>query len=87
MPTSNGTTSLACDLCGESEARIRYVTRSYGKGSTLLVIENVPTITCPSCGESFLTADTLHELERIKRHRRSLAKNREVAVANFPRSA
>ena len=31
-------------------AELRYVTRSDGKGATLLVIENVPIVSCPSCG-------------------------------------
>jgi hypothetical protein len=30
----------------------------------LLVIENVPVTSCPNCGESYLTAETLHEIER-----------------------
>lgn len=48
--------------------RIRHITRSYGKGAELLIIENIPTISCPSCGETYMTADTLHEIERIKLH-------------------
>jgi YgiT-type zinc finger domain-containing protein len=59
------------------------MTRSYGKGANLLVIENVPVVVCPHCGESYLSAETLHELERIKLHRHSLAKPRNVAVANY----
>jgi YgiT-type zinc finger domain-containing protein len=59
------------------------MTRTYGKGANLLVIENVPVVVCASCGESYLTPETLHELERIKLHRRSLAKRRSVAVASF----
>ena len=35
---------------------------------------------CPHCGESYLTAETLHELERIKLHRRSVAELREIAL-------
>ncbi len=66
---------------------MRHMTKSYGKGGNLLVIENVPVIMCPSCGESYLTAETLHELERIKLHRRSIAKSRQVPVATFPRTA
>ena len=77
------TESLICEICGKSGAQIRHITRSYGKGVTLLVIENVPVVTCPHCGESYLTADTLHEIERIKLHRRSFAKPRSVAVASF----
>lgn len=74
---------MICDICGKDGAEIRNITRSYGKGANLLVIENVPVVVCPSCGESYLTAETLHEIERIKLHRRSLAKPRNVAVANF----
>lgn len=74
---------MICDICGKGEAQIRYMTRSYGKGSNLLVIEEVPVVVCPSCGESYLTAETLHEIERIKLHRRSLAKPKSVAVAQF----
>lgn len=74
---------MICDICGKGEAQIRYMTRSYGKGRNLLVIEDVPVVVCPSCGESYLTAETLHEIERIKLHRRSLAKPKSVAVAQF----
>jgi YgiT-type zinc finger domain-containing protein len=74
---------LVCAICGKGGARIRHVSRSYGTGKELLVIENVPVISCPHCGESYLTAETLHELERIKRHRKSLAIERPVAVAEF----
>ena len=77
------THTTPCDLCGQDGAQIRYMTRSYGKGATLLVIEDVPVIVCSHCGESYLTAETLHEIERIKLHRRSLAKARNVAVASF----
>jgi YgiT-type zinc finger domain-containing protein len=75
--------SLICDNCGEDGAKVRYMTRSYGKGEDLLVIENVPIVSCPQCGESYLTADTLHEIERIKLHRKSFAKTRSVPVAVF----
>jgi YgiT-type zinc finger domain-containing protein len=75
--------TIDCDICGKNGAKIRYMTRSYGKGADLLLIENVPVVVCPHCGESYLTAETLHEIERIKVHRRSLAKPRNVAVASF----
>ena len=74
---------LVCDVCGKEGAKIRYISRSYGKGENLLVIENVPVISCPHCGESYLTAETLHEIERIKLHRQSFAKPRPVSVATF----
>ncbi len=74
---------MVCDICGSEGARVRHVTRSYGKGQNLLVIENVPVVSCPHCGESYLTAETLHEIERIKLHRQSFAQERPVPVAAF----
>ncbi|MCQ3936147.1 MAG: YgiT-type zinc finger domain-containing protein [Chloroflexi bacterium] len=55
----------------------------YGKGANLLIIENVPVVVCPSCGESYLTAETLHEIERIKLHRKNLAKLKSVTAAEY----
>lgn len=74
---------LVCDVCGKQGAKIRYVSRSYGKGDHLLVIENVPVVSCPNCGESYLTAETLYEIERIKLHRQAIAEERSVPVAVF----
>ena len=76
-------TKINCDNCGREEAHIRYVSRSYGKGANLLVIENIPIISCSSCGESYLTADTLQEIERIKLHRKNFAVERSVPVATY----
>jgi len=41
---------------------------------------------CPRCGESYFTAQTMHELERIKALRNSVAMERRVAVAEFHRA-
>jgi len=76
-------TALICDMCGESEAHIRRMTRSYGKGKNLFIIENIPIVSCSSCGESYLTADTMHEIERIKMHKKNFAVERPVLVADF----
>ncbi len=70
---------MVCDICGKEGARIRRVAKTYGKGKEILVIENVPVVTCPHCGESYLEA----EIERIKLHKRSFAVIREVPVAKF----
>jgi len=83
MSTNMKIQTLTCDICGRRGAQIRYVTRSYGKGATLLVIENVPVVVCPHCGESYLTAETLYEIERIKLHRKNIATQKRVSVATF----
>lgn len=72
-----------CDLCGKEGIITRYISRSYGKGDDLLVIENIPLLSCPNCGESYFTAKTLHEIDKIKKHRQTVAIQRSVSVANF----
>lgn len=74
---------IICELCGQEGAEVRRVLRSYGQGADLFVIESVPIVSCPHCDASYLTAETLHELERIKTHRRSWAQQRPVAVAAY----
>jgi len=75
--------TIKCAICGAEEAHVRHVTRSYGKGDRLLVIENVPVVNCPKCGESYMTAETMHEIERIKLHRKNFARERPVSVAEY----
>ena len=73
--------------CGSDRVQLKQVTRSYGKGEALLVIENIPMWSCPDCGESYFTAQTMHEVERIKALRKSVAKSRSVPVAAFEKTA
>ena len=74
---------MICEICGKEGVRVRRVARTYGRGKDILVIENVPVVTCPHCGEGYLEAATLHEIERIKLHKRSFAAKRTVPVVSF----
>lgn len=74
---------MICDICGKKGARIRRVTRTYGRGRSAFLIEGVPVISCPRCGESYLAAETLKEIERIRAHWRQLSTDRRVPVARF----
>jgi YgiT-type zinc finger domain-containing protein len=77
---------MTCDICGTQGTRLRHISRCYGKGKDLLVIENVPVISCLHCGQSYLDAGTLHEIDRIQRKRMSVAVTRPVAVVVFPQA-
>lgn len=74
---------MICDLCDSQNAKIRYISRSYGKKEELFIIEDIPLIVCPECGESYFTAQTLHQIETIKQQKKSLAISRLVSVASF----
>jgi len=72
-----------CDICGRKGARVRRLTRTYGKGKTEFLIRGVPVVSCPHCGGSYLTAQTLRDIDRIKRNRRALTVSRAVPIARF----
>lgn len=72
-----------CANCGRHGVEMRKVTRSFGRGPSLLVIENIPVLSCPHCGESYFTAQTMHEIERIKTLRKSVSVDRTIPVAEF----
>lgn len=74
---------MICDICGKEGVRVREITEAYGKGADLFLIENIPTISCPHCGESYFTTETLHEIKRIKLQRKSFSEQRPVEVALF----
>lgn len=79
--------SVLCVHCASDKLQLKHVTRSYGKGANLLLIENIPMWSCGNCGESYFTAQTMHEIERIKALRKSIAKSRSVPVAAFEKAA
>ena len=74
---------MICDMCGQKGARLRKVPRTYGRGRNMFVIEKIPVVHCPHCGENYMSADTLHEIERLKLHRKHLAVERPVEVIGF----
>ena len=79
--------SQTCANCEAGYAQLKFVTRSYGKSGDLLVIEGIPMWSCATCGQSYFTAQTMHEVERIKALRKSVAKTRAVPVAMFESAA
>lgn len=74
---------MLCDNCGKQGARIRRVARTYGKGKDILVVDNVPVVSCSHCGESYLEAEALHKIERLKLHKKSFAVKRSVPVVEY----
>ena len=74
---------MICDLCGKEGAKLRRIIETYGTGQDLLMIKDIPMVSCPNCGESYFTAETLHEVEYLKQQRQRLAVMQPVAVMQF----
>ena len=70
-------------MCGVEGTLVRYVSRSFGKAERLLVIENIPYLFCPSCGERYFTAVTMREIERIKMTKTSRIRRRSIPIVSF----
>ena len=62
---------------------MRRVTKSFGRGRSAFLIEGVPVVACESCGQSYMTAQTVQEIERIRLHWRQLAVEKKIRVAKF----
>jgi YgiT-type zinc finger domain-containing protein len=71
------------DMCGAATPRIRHVTRSFGRGGRLVVIENIPYVFCPRCGERYFTAATMREIERLKMLKVARVRRRAVPIVSF----
>jgi YgiT-type zinc finger domain-containing protein len=76
--------TVTCDVCGKDGAHERTATRTFGKGADMLVVEGIPYVQCPHCGEGYFTAPTLLELEKIKANRDTLTRKRTLPFAVFP---
>jgi YgiT-type zinc finger domain-containing protein len=74
---------MKCAICGKEGVRVRHVARTCRVAKSSFLLEDVPSVTCPACGESYLTAETLKEIERIRLHWRQLAVDKTVPVAKF----
>jgi YgiT-type zinc finger domain-containing protein len=74
---------VRCDICGANTARIRRVTRSFGQGEQLVVIENIPYVFCAQCGERYFTAETMREVERLKALKVRRVQRRAVPIVSF----
>lgn len=72
-----------CDICGAKAAQLRFVTRSFGRGHSLVVIERIPYISCSRCGERYFTASTMREIERLKQLKGGRVRRRPVPIIAF----
>lgn len=75
--------SHVCEYCNVKAARKTKLNHTFGKGTGLLVVENVETIVCDNCGQSYVEGKALETLNEILSSPETYAKPKKVAVADF----
>lgn len=54
-----------CFVC-KSESIVRGVTtQAYQENDHLIVIKEIPCLVCSNCGETYLSTDVMHAIERF----------------------
>ncbi len=74
---------IVCDICGVQSARVVKRPQVLGRGERMMLVDNVPVISCKNCGESYMTSDTMHKLDEIRVKQKEKSIKRKIAVAEF----
>ncbi|MBP6823201.1 MAG: YgiT-type zinc finger protein [Acidobacteria bacterium] len=72
-----------CAYCSKQTARQVLLNQTFGHGDNMVVVENVATMICSNCGQSYFTGETLEKLDQILAKPESYACKQLVQVANF----
>ena len=74
-----------CAYCGKQTAHSTLLSHNFGHGDNLIVVENVATMVCSNCGQSYFTGPTLEKLDEILAAPENYSSRQMVQVADFSR--
>lgn len=72
-----------CEYCGAKAARKTKLNHTFGRGARMIVVTNVDSVVCDSCGRSYLEGDILKRLDRVLLTPGEFASIERVAVVDF----
>jgi YgiT-type zinc finger domain-containing protein len=72
---------MRCIVCKNGSTQPGTVTVTVDKRTTVVVIRDVPAAVCSTCGEEYIDADTLREIEKLVKTAQKAGMN--VAVQQF----
>ena len=72
---------MKCIACKNGSTKPGTVTVTVDKQTTVVVIRDVPAEVCSTCGEEYIDADTMKELEKLVQSAQKAGMN--VAVQHF----
>ena len=72
-----------CAYCGKQTAHSTLLNHNFDHGDNLIVVENVATMVCSNCGQSYFTGQTLEKLDEILAAPENYSSRQMVQVADF----
>jgi YgiT-type zinc finger domain-containing protein len=72
---------MKCIVCKNGSTKPGTVTVTVDKRTTVVVIRDVPASVCTTCGEEYIDADTMREIEKLVKSAQEAGMN--VAVQHF----
>ncbi|MGH9831580.1 MAG: YgiT-type zinc finger protein [Blastocatellia bacterium] len=72
-----------CAYCGTKKARPVLLNHVFGAGANMIVVENVLTMVCDNCGQSYFTGDTLEKLDEVLAAPQDYAVQTAINVADL----
>lgn len=75
--------TINCDLCGQLTAREIRRTKPIGKGEKIVIIENVPMISCRNCGHDYFSIEVARVLDDIRTNPHVQTARKTYAVFEF----
>jgi YgiT-type zinc finger domain-containing protein len=83
VKTTRRNPTIICEYCNKKAARRISLNHTFGKGTELLVVENVETVVCDNCGQSYVEGKALNTLNEILTSPERYSRPKKVAVADF----
>lgn len=72
---------MKCSVCRQGELRPGHVTVTLERGSSIVVVKNVPAKICGTCGEEYLSAERNREL--LKRAESVVSRGVELELLSY----
>ena len=72
---------MKCIVCKNGSTEPGTVTVTVDKRTTVVVIRDVPASVCSTCGEEYIDADTMREIEKLVKSAQKAGMN--IAVQQF----
>lgn len=74
---------IICSLCGQQKAHQVLRPQFVGKGENLVIVENVPMISCRNCGHDYFSIEVARKLDRIRAKPQEATAQKCFAVAEL----